>query len=142
MPLLLLTAMVALSLMAPHQAAAIHARVRFGQPVAVADSFIAAATRRDLPRLRQLAADSTPVVWMLQLPRLSPPFWRAAVSGYTLRSAAPVAGEPDMVVVDFLVPSRVKHSFCYGLGGRDNLQIALVKLGGTWKVVRAGTDPC
>jgi hypothetical protein len=140
-PALLTALLLAVWLLAPHWTLATISRVRFAEPVSVADSFLMAAARVDTLRLRELATDTIAVSHLLALFHAEPELVRAAVQGRRLDAAGHVAGQPR-IAVSYRIPSRVQDSICYLAGDSDHLQVTLARAAETWKVLYAGLGPC
>jgi hypothetical protein len=137
----LLLGLAAMTVIAPRRARAMISRLRYPEPIAVADSFVAAAVRRDTAGLRALALDTLAPMRLLDLLHTTRGLRAIAEQGLSLAMAGGVKGRP-WVVVTYRLPYRLKESFCYLPGATDHLQVTLVSAGKTWKVEYIGLDPC
>ena len=141
----LLTGLLALSLgllaIGPRWTVATISRMRYSTPLAVADSFLMAATQGDSATLWLLSADSTAPTHVRALFEREPALRRASESR-KLYSAGRVHGRPERVAITYFVPSRVKDTFCYLPGSTDHLEVTTSFSEESWKVVYAGLDPC
>lgn len=125
----------------PRRARAEIALLRFPGPVAVADSFVAAAALEDTARLEELVADSAIPAHIIALLEATRGFRALAERGFPLAMANTVTGH-SWVVVSFRLPYRFNQGACYAPGENDQLQLTLVPAGHSWHVLYFGTDPC